>query len=362
MFVKTQGRKLIDPITGCPMTLRGFNFTQNYWMPADVILRTGLDDEAYKYASRLGANSIRLTVSHRFLEPLETPFVYNEEALKWLDLQINHAKQNNLYVSIALVLPHGGDWLDKEEGKDFRIWHHEEFQIRFIEVWRTLARRYAQETTVLGYDLFNVPVTDDQSGEAYFELLHRSIQHIRAVDSEHLIVVSKLYGCHGEIDYQDSYKYYHKVNWDNILYDGHFYDPVKFTHQYAEWMGYYDDGGSYPDDSILEVSDMGVMMPRNKSYLNERLRRLIEFGERNDVPIHLGEIGLIHICYEDKGGLSWISDVIEILTKNGVGFFYWDFQSLAMGLINQSSEEKIDEEKVNHALAVLLFGDFSDHS
>ena len=344
MFVKAQGKKLIEPKTGETLTLRGFNFTQNYWMPTETILRTGLNDEAYKYASRLGANGIRLTVSHHFLEPFETPYVYSDEALRWLDLQIKHAKQNNLYVSIALVLPHGGDWLDKVEGKDFRLWHHDEFQMRFIEIWRTLALRYVHESTVLGYDLFNVPVTDDQSGEAYFKLIEKTIQQVRAIDSNHMIVVSKLYGCHGEIDHHDSDMYYRKLCWDNLLYDYHFYDPVNYTHQFAEWIGNYSDGGRYPDDSIL----------RNKAYLDERLKRIIEFSERSDVPIHIGEIGLVHICFKDKGGLHWISDVVEILTQKGVGFYYWDFQSLAMGLINQSAEEQIDEEKVNHALAALL--------
>ena len=66
-----------------------------------------------------------------------------------------------------------------------------------------VAIRYAQEPTVLAYDLFNVPVTDDQSGEAYFELLEKTIQCIRSVDSEHLIVISKLYGHSGDIDHQD---------------------------------------------------------------------------------------------------------------------------------------------------------------
>lgn len=141
MHVKAVGKYLIDPDSENPLILRGFNFTQNYWMPTDTILKTGKDDQAYKFAKRIGANSIRLTVRHSFLEPHESPLVYSAEALKWLDLQIEHAKNNGLYISLALVLPHGGDWLDKKDGNDFRLWHQFDFQMRFIEKWKTLACR-----------------------------------------------------------------------------------------------------------------------------------------------------------------------------------------------------------------------------
>lgn len=86
-----------------------------------------------------------------------------------------------------------------------------------------------------------------------------------------------------------------------------------------------------------------------------RLKHFFEFGETHNVPIHLGEIGLVHICYQNKGGIRWINDVLEILAHRGVGFFYWDFQSQAMGLINQSAEENIDKDKINQALASSLF-------
>ena len=136
MHVKAVGKYLIDPDSESPLILRGFNFTQNYWMPTDTILKTGKDDQAYKFAKRIGANSIRLTVRHSFLEPHESPLGYSAEALKWLDLQIEHAKNNGLYISLALVLPHGGDWLDKKDGNDFRLWHQLDFSTGIFSLKR----------------------------------------------------------------------------------------------------------------------------------------------------------------------------------------------------------------------------------
>lgn len=355
VHIKANGRQLINSKSGEQIRLVGFNFTQNYWMPNDVILQTGVDGSAYKYASELGANSIRLLIRHSFLEPYETPLSYDIPALNWLDLQIKHAKQNNLLVTLALVLPHGGDWLDKSDGKDFRIWNDDALQQRFIAMWKVLAERYANEETVLGYDLFNVPITDDQSGQSYYDLLDKTIQSIRCIDENHLIVVSKLYGCHGTGDDLDSPKYYKRVNWKNILYDYHFYDPIDYTHQYAGWIGNHSDGGSYPDDTILESVEDGVSLPRNKDYLLRRLSNILQFGRDNEVPVHIGEIGLTHHCYNEKGGLNWIRDVKDILKDHNVGYYYWDFQSEAMGLIIQPAEERINTSKINHDLAAILF-------
>lgn len=139
------------------------------------------------------------------------------------------------------------------------------------------------------------------------------------------------------------------------MYDGHFYDPVVYTHQYADWIGNNSDGGHYPDDSILEEIEKSEKMPRNKAYLKHQMKYIFEFGVDNDVPVHIGEIGLVPICYQGKGGLIWIADILELLDQRGIGFFYWDFQSQAMGLVEQSAEEPIDENKINHALASLLF-------
>ncbi|OJV63355.1 MAG: hypothetical protein BGO41_11565 [Clostridiales bacterium 38-18] len=355
MYIKAKGRQLIHPETGEPIRLIGFNFTQNYWMPNEVILQTGVDDSAYKYASELGANSVRLLIRHSFFEPFETPFTYDTTALNWLDLQIKHAKQNGLLVTLALVLPHGGDWLDKEDGKDFRFWYDEALQKRFIEIWQVFAERYKDEEALLGYDLFNVPVTNDRSGQSYYDLLDKTIEQIRLIDENHLIVVSKLYGCHGIGDDLDSPKYYKKVNWENIIYDYHFYDPNDYTHQYAGWIGNNSDGGSYPDESILEPVEEGVSLPRNIDYLRKRLNHILQFGRENDVPVHIGEIGLTHPCYHHKGALNWIKDVKAILSEDNVGYYYWDFQSEAMGLIMQKAEEEIDPSKINLGLAENLF-------
>jgi hypothetical protein len=95
MFIKCIGKQLIHPKTGMPFVLKGFNFTQNYWMPSETILKTGVDDQTYKFAASTGANALRMTISHAFLERSDRPFEYNEAALQWLDMQIEHAKKTN---------------------------------------------------------------------------------------------------------------------------------------------------------------------------------------------------------------------------------------------------------------------------
>lgn len=330
--------------------------THNYWMPDEIIFKTGLEDKAFKMASKMGANAIRLTVRHSFLEDPKAPFQYSERAFDWLDLQVTHAKHAGLLITIALVLPIGGDWLDKQEGKDFSLWEDRQKQERFVKIWQKIAMRYAECPEVLGYDLFNVPITNDQSGEAYEALLHQTIEAIRAVDQNHLIVVSKLYGVEGSIEVHETLEQYRLVSDENVLYDTHFYEPVAYSHQYAEWIGNFEDGGRYPDEAVFEPIGIGAFMPRNKAYLQDRLKVLIELNARFNYPVHVGEIGLVPCCFEgDKGGMAWVNDVCDILESNGIGYYYWDFQSEAMGLVHQAAHEAIDTNQVNNELASILF-------
>lgn len=356
MFIKRKGKYLYHSNSEQPLYLKGFNMTQNYWMPDGIILKTCLDDQPFKLASKMGANAIRLTVRHSFLEDPLVPFQYSEPAFEWLDLQVWHAKDAGLLITIALVLPIGGDWLDKQEGKDFSLWTDPQKQSRFVRVWKKIATRYAECPEVLGYDLFNVPITNDGTGDAYEALLSHTIEAIRQVDQHHLIMVSKLYGIDGCIEEHETIEQYRLVNDENVLYDSHFYDPIAYSHQYAEWIGNYEDGGSYPDETLFEPVVTGEFIPRNKAYLEDRLKVLIAFKERFNYPVHVGEIGLVHCCFDgDKGGMTWVNDVCDILETVGIGYYYWDFQSEAMGLIRQAAHETIDTSLVNYELASVLF-------
>jgi hypothetical protein len=112
------------------------------------------------------------------------------------------------------------------------------------------------------------------------------------------------------------------------MYTFHFYSPFKFTHQYATWTKV-GEGGKYPDETIEEEGGQ----VRNKAYLEAQLKKYLAFGKKHNVPLYLGEFGVIKYGFENaKGGERWVSDMVDILKQNHVHFTYHVYHEDNFGL------------------------------
>ncbi|MCP4654548.1 MAG: glycoside hydrolase family 5 protein, partial [bacterium] len=73
--------------------------------------------------------------------------------------------------------------------------------------------------------------------------------------------------------------------------------------------------------------------PVDRSFLEADLLTWSEFGAVNDVPINVGEYGLIRWCFDDgRGGLQWLRDLTELMIENGLSFQLYDYHSGDYGL------------------------------
>lgn len=76
----------------------------------------------------------------------------------------------------------------------------------------------------------------------------------------------------------------------------------------------------------LEYYSGGTVATRNKAALAAELERFVAWGRANDVPLYLGEFGLIYHCFEnDRGGLNWVNDMLDLLLENDVSFTYHSY-------------------------------------
>ncbi len=150
-----------------------------------------------------GFNCIRLVIIWDGIEP--KPGVYNEQYLDGIDKRIQWAKENGIYVILDMhqdlySSKFGGDgaplWAVLDDGKphvyDSSLWSmayftspaiHSAFdnfwankpvsdglgvQDHFAKAWQHIAKRYADEPTVVGYDLFNEPFPGSNIQETIF--------------------------------------------------------------------------------------------------------------------------------------------------------------------------------------------------
>ncbi|MDR1687599.1 MAG: glycoside hydrolase family 5 protein [Clostridiales bacterium] len=91
----------------------------------------------------------------------------------------------------------------------------------------------------------------------------------------------------------------------------------------------------------------------NKQYLESNMQENIKFGRQNNVPVYLGEFGVVSNAYvNDRGALQWVRDMISLCEKYGVHFNYHTYHEESFGLYMNSDYEL--PNKLNTKLAALF--------
>jgi endoglucanase len=72
---------------------------------------------------------------------------------------------------------------------------------------------------------------------------------------------------------------------------------------------------------------------RNKQYLTAALNDVINWSKQKNLPVFLGEFGAGSHCFEqDKGGLLWVTDMLDICKENNLSFIYHSYHEDSFGL------------------------------
>lgn len=174
------------------------------------------------------------------------------------------ARQYEVRLILDLHIPIGGFWLDPtSDAVSFDIWDDPALRQQNADLWRDIADRYRDEPAVAAYDLLNEPVTTDSTGEQWQDFAQQLVDAVRSVDQSHLLVIGGVYGVNGRYG-TDGIDPHFLVDDDNVVYDFHFYEPIKYTHQYASWVeGPVQDGGKYPDPDVILPTGARVLLPES---------------------------------------------------------------------------------------------------
>lgn len=170
-----------------------------------------------------------------------------------------------------------GDNIDDSFGYPF-LFESSESQELTANLWRKIAARYRNEPTVIGYDLLNEPIAhyfDAGLLNPKLEPLYRKIvSAIREVDRNHIIFL-------GGAQWDTNFK----------IFGPPFDAKVAYTfHKY--WM------------------------PVNEGAIQE----YVNFRERYDVPIWMGESG--------ENTDEWIDSFRRLLEAHNIGWCFWPYKKL----------------------------------
>ena len=177
-------------------------------------------------------------------------------------------------------MPHRADRpanIDDSAGYPW-LYHSPQEQEHLFAIWRRLATHYRDEPAVLGYDLLNEPIPHFPKLaplNSSLEPLYKKLSgEIRKVDAHHILLL-------GGAQWDGNFSVFGKPFDANTAYTFHKY-----------WTA--------PDESVL--------------------RQYIDFRERYDVPIWMGESG--------ENTDEWIAQFVKALEKNNIGWAFWPYKKM----------------------------------
>jgi endoglycosylceramidase len=301
-LLSVKGTSIVNPI-GRAVLLRGINYPGYDHAPTP----DAHSESAYELFARVGFNVVRLPISWSNLE--RYPGMFSESFLEqYVDRDVRWAKKYGLYVVLDMHQLNWGarfggsgipDWVvnqypSTEEGmrravSDF--WNQTSLQDHLVNAWMNVASRYANETTIAGYDILNEPwvytsIYPNLNASYVNDFYVRVIKSIRTVDPNHIIFLEP--------------SNMHPLDFplkENIVWSPHFY-TLSFAAVY--------------DQSSVGLLEADIAAKYEKF--------VVEMGS----PMWIGEFGAF---MKDSSSQQWLRDALRVFNKYQIGWAWWAFDS-----------------------------------
>lgn len=310
-FVTVKGTQFIDG-DGKPLLLRGINLG-NWLNPEGYMFRfgevssarlindvicelVGADDarnfwksfrdnyitkEDIHFLKQSGCNHIRVPFNYRLFVVEDHPDVFLKTGFEYLDKVIQWCREENLYVVLDMHAAPGGQTganIDDSWGYPY-LFENKDAQDLTAVLWKQIAKRYANEKIIIGYDLLNEPIAhyfkNKEELNKQLEPLYKKITvEIRKVDKQHIIFLGG-----------------------------------------AQWNTNFSVFGK-PFDSKLAYTFHKYWMPP----VQEQIQEYVNYSKKYNVPIWMGESG------ENEN--SWIDSFRVVLEKNQFGWCFWPYKKM----------------------------------
>jgi endoglucanase len=101
----------------------------------------------------------------------------------------------------------------------------------------------------------------------------------------------------------------------HIIVTFHYYDPMHFTHQGANWV-----------EGMANVSGVPWGSPEERAKIDSDFDQVAAWSKEHDRPIFLGEFGALERG-EMKYRTAWTSAVARSAERHGFAWAYWQFDS-----------------------------------
>ena len=235
-----------------------------------------------QYLKRIGINSVRLPFNYRLFADEYYLGSRQRRGFELLDRAVGWCREAGIYVVLDMHCAPGTQagwstddgylqpWLFEDNGEESRR--------QLIDIWVSIARHYANEPAVLGYDLLGEPISqycDTARINPRLEPLYkRVVSGIRKVDPRHIIFLEGAF-------WARNFDVFGPPFAPRLAYSTHLYDST------AEYTN---------------------------------LQYFIDFGRKYQVPVWLGEFG------ETDAG--WVALTRRRCESSGIGWCLWPIKKM----------------------------------
>lgn len=251
--------------------------------------------EQIEQVSGNGAKFVRhfIFIDPNYVEAWNWPSYLNATlfALDFLDYNCADYRARGIEVMITLAYYPGG-----RNGSGFNLFKKNHWgRQAFKDMWEYIAKRYAWDSCVMGFDLMNEPRNSTKQIQS---LMNETTALMRRYTYQKIIAHTSR---EGHCSYMNELK---PVSDPYVWYTCHVYDHHYFTHQGIDNGEINVKGGQpYPTSSFNKKTLANVLSPAAKLAKKIGAQR-----------IYIGE-GAVSIYADQQSRLNWTRDVVE-LTKD----------------------------------------------
>lgn len=224
---------------------------------------------------------------------------------------------------------------------------------RLIEIWSRLGAALAPlDANRVLLEVMNEPFPLE--GEAWLKAQRRAVAAIRAVAPSHTIVVNP-----GGWSGPEDLNRMPVVEDSNVIYTVHWYAPLLFTHQSAEWTW----------DVAKDVAQLPWPIPRRAAervaaktkvetsrralaneiaagnfelaFLESEVDRVVQWKNANaGAIVYVGEFGVYARSAPADSSKAWIAASRSAFERAGLGWAYWDVSD-SFGLVQKTANGRV---------------------
>jgi endoglucanase len=279
---------------------RGINLGNALDAPQEGAWGVTLHESYFEAIHAAGFDSVRIPVRWSTHAETTAPYKIEPKFFDRVDWAINQALKQKL---IPIVNVH--HYLELMEEPD----KHRE---RYLALWQQIAVRYKDYPSTLAFELLNEP-NGKLTAEKWNKLLREALAIVRQSNPTREVVIGP-------------------VNWNGIdklhtldlpkedrhlTATVHYYHPMPFTHQGADWAG--------PESKKWLGTKWTGTEAEQKAVMRD-LDTAIAWGIQFRRPMYLGEFGAYGKA-DMESRARWTRFVADGAIKRKMGFAYWEFCS-----------------------------------